>query len=57
MIQLEDLAGERDQANLPGTTEGHPNWRRRLSLPVDRLLASPEVKRFAAAVSQERARG
>lgn len=57
MIQLEDLAGEREQANLPGTTEGHPNWRRRLSLPVDRLLASPEVKRFAAAVSQERARG
>ncbi|HEX4160386.1 MAG TPA: 4-alpha-glucanotransferase [Rhizomicrobium sp.] len=26
----EDIAGERDQPNLPGTTDEHPNWRRRM---------------------------
>lgn len=27
---LEDLAGGLDQPNLPGTTDEHPNWRRRV---------------------------
>jgi 4-alpha-glucanotransferase len=26
----EDIASERDQPNLPGTTDEHPNWRRRM---------------------------
>ena len=30
LVQIEDLAGETEQANLPGTTDAHPNWRRRL---------------------------
>ena len=30
MVQLEDALGEIEQANLPGTTDEHPNWRRKL---------------------------
>jgi 4-alpha-glucanotransferase len=29
-VQLEDLAGVSEQANLPGTVNEHPNWRRKL---------------------------
>ena len=35
LVQLEDVLGEIEQANLPGTTEGHPNWRRRLSRALE----------------------
>ena len=27
---IEDIAGERDQPNMPGTIGQHPNWRRRM---------------------------
>jgi 4-alpha-glucanotransferase len=29
-VPIEDLAGCLDQPNLPGTTDEHPNWRRRI---------------------------
>ena len=31
LVQIEDVIAESEQANLPGTTDAHPNWRRRLS--------------------------
>ena len=36
-VQLEDALGVREQANLPTTVNTHPNWRRKLPLPVERL--------------------
>jgi glycogen operon protein len=39
LIQAEDLAGLRIGVNLPGTDRERPNWRLRLSLPVDALLS------------------
>jgi 4-alpha-glucanotransferase len=44
---LEDLLGLAEQPNLPGSIDEHPNWRRRLPLPVDALYADPA---FAARV-------
>jgi 4-alpha-glucanotransferase len=54
---LEDLLALVDQPNLPGSIDEHPNWRRRLSLPVDemfndeafcdRLLAVDRARRAA----------
>lgn len=38
-LQLEDAAGELNQANLPGQDRGHPNWQRKLSLPLAELTA------------------
>jgi len=37
LLQLEDALGELDQINVPGTVDEHPNWRRRLSIPVEAL--------------------
>lgn len=53
LVQAEDLAGEIEQANLPGTVDEHPNWRRRLRLSPEELLASPLFRRIAAAVNEE----
>jgi (1->4)-alpha-D-glucan 1-alpha-D-glucosylmutase len=38
-IQIEDIIGELNQANLPGPDLGHPNWRRRLGTDLDTILA------------------
>jgi 4-alpha-glucanotransferase len=32
---LDDLFGELDQINVPGTTDAYPNWRRKLSVKLD----------------------
>ena len=31
MMQIDDLLGERNAVNLPGTDRERPNWRRRLA--------------------------
>lgn len=43
LLPLEDALALSEQPNLPGTTEGHPNWCRRLPLPVESLFESPDV--------------
>jgi 4-alpha-glucanotransferase len=35
---LEDLLALVEQPNLPGSIDEHPNWRRRLTLPVEELF-------------------
>ncbi|HML09618.1 MAG TPA: 4-alpha-glucanotransferase, partial [Stellaceae bacterium] len=56
LVQIEDVAGEEEQANLPGTSDAHPNWRRRLSAPLDAILNGTELQRIAALMNEERAR-
>jgi 4-alpha-glucanotransferase len=36
-ISLEDILGVVDQPNIPGTVNEHPNWRRRLPVPIDQM--------------------
>ncbi|WP_236217050.1 4-alpha-glucanotransferase [Pseudomonas rhodesiae] len=38
LLPLEDALGIEEQANLPGTTDTHPNWRRRLPGEAASLL-------------------
>lgn len=54
MVQIEDVLELRDQANLPGTLDEHPNWRRRL--PVDLTEIAPRLEAIAAPLVQERPR-
>jgi (1->4)-alpha-D-glucan 1-alpha-D-glucosylmutase len=54
LVQLEDLLGLVEQANLPGTVDEHPNWRRRLPLTLDAIDADPQVRAMAAAIARER---
>jgi 4-alpha-glucanotransferase len=46
LVTLEDLTGEVEQPNIPGTIDEHPNWRRRLA--ADAPFAQRAVRRRAA---------
>ena len=58
---LEDILALEEQPNLPGTITEHPNWRRRMSAPLEDLLAEPEtaqrIDTLAAARKEEPAQG
>jgi 4-alpha-glucanotransferase len=56
LIPLEDLLGQVEQPNLPGTTTEHPNWRRRLVATADTLLNDEAVARRIEFVVAERPR-
>ncbi|WP_156840947.1 4-alpha-glucanotransferase [Novosphingobium aquimarinum] len=54
IFPLEDLLGELEQPNLPGTVDTHPNWRRRLPAPLGDLLNDPKVAARVAKIDAER---
>jgi 4-alpha-glucanotransferase len=56
ILPVEDLLGLPEQPNLPGTVEGHPNWRRRLPGEAGTLLDDPRVSRRLEAVARARPR-
>ena len=51
---LEDLLALEEQPNLPGSIDEHPNWRRRLALPVDELFSEPAFVDRLLAVDRAR---
>ena len=56
MIQLDDLADERLQANLPGTVMEYPNWRRRLNHSLEELNANSDLQAAMMTIAEERRR-
>src|SRR5262249_51202151 len=46
-IALDDIMGEREQVNIPGTVEQHPNWRRKLPLALEDLEGCEPFRRVA----------
>ncbi|MDN3566865.1 4-alpha-glucanotransferase [Paeniroseomonas aquatica] len=57
ILPLEDALALPEQPNLPGTVEGHPNWRRRLPGDAATLLDAPDVARRINAFAEARPRG
>jgi 4-alpha-glucanotransferase len=56
MVELDNLTGEASQTNLPATSREYPNWRRRLSKPLEYLRIDPNVAALIEAVRSERPR-
>lgn len=54
LLPLEDLLGIDEQPNLPGTVDGHPNWRRRFALPARDLLDDVDAARRLELLAQAR---
>lgn len=57
LVQADDLSGESERLNLPGTDRERPNWRRRLAATVDDLFGGPLAEAILAGVEQRRLRG
>lgn len=53
---IEDLLGLEEQPNLPGTTNEHPNWRRRLEPQAGALLDQPHVTARVQHLAKQRPR-
>lgn len=54
LLPLEDALGVQEQANLPGTIDSHPNWRRRLPGDSTTLLDDQDAARRLELLSQSR---
>ncbi|WOH53002.1 4-alpha-glucanotransferase [Bradyrhizobium sp. sBnM-33] len=54
-VSLEDLLGMVDQPNIPGTVNEHPNWRRRLPVPIEEMTSTVDIAALKAA-THERSR-
>jgi 4-alpha-glucanotransferase len=48
------VTDEREQVNLPGTTNQHPNWRRKQSLSLEELSTNPRVRSLAHILNSAR---
>ena len=55
-VQLDDALGTVEQANLPGTVDEHPNWRRKVAVPLEALDEQPLLRTVIRAVAAERPR-
>ncbi|KQP33356.1 4-alpha-glucanotransferase [Methylobacterium sp. Leaf102] len=55
-VQYEDVVSELSQANVPGSTEGYPNWRRKLDRTLEAIAApgGPLAKLAASLAAEER---
>lgn len=56
LMNLDDLALETSQVNVPGTVDQYPNWARRLHRDIEDLMSDDYLATTAAAVSKERRR-
>jgi 4-alpha-glucanotransferase len=56
LLPLEDVLGQVDQPNLPGTLNEHPNWRRRLPQPAPELLGDPAAASRLQTLDRRRSR-
>ncbi|TBW33715.1 glycogen debranching enzyme GlgX [Siculibacillus lacustris] len=54
LVQADDLAGETERLNLPGTDRQRPNWRRRLALDDVELFESPLARAILAGFAARR---
>ncbi len=52
VIALDDILGEREQINIPGTTDQHPNWRRKLPVALEDLETQDGLRRVAEAFAK-----
>lgn len=53
-VQLDDLMLEPMQANVPGTTDEQPNWRRRSRLSLEDIAGDTDVTDICAAIDKAR---
>ena len=51
-VAIEDVLGVRDQVNVPGTVNEHPNWRRRWPIVLEELSSDQRMLEIAATFSR-----
>lgn len=57
LFQLEDVFGQIEQVNLPGTVDEYPNWQRKLPLELEEWPKEERLTLHTEAIERERGRG
>jgi len=57
LFQLEDVLGQTEQVNLPGTTEQYPSWRRKLTADIEELAGDERFHQLTQRLHHERGSG
>jgi 4-alpha-glucanotransferase len=47
-VQFDDIEGNVDAQNLPGTIDEHPNWRRLYKIPIGEIGVHPNLQHFSS---------
>ena len=54
VVQPEDVLGVREQANMPGTVDEHPNWRRKLPATLEELERDTRFQKLTDSLAHMR---
>ncbi|HTI88209.1 MAG TPA: malto-oligosyltrehalose synthase [Alphaproteobacteria bacterium] len=54
MVQLEDILGQVEQVNVPGTVSEYPNWRHKLRMPIEEIFHLDGLSGLAARINEFR---
>ncbi len=46
-VQLDDVFGNIEAQNLPGTIDEHPNWQTQYPCPIEELMAEPQLVKIS----------
>jgi len=57
LFQMEDIFGQVEQVNLPGTVDEYPNWQRKLTLELEEWPKEERLTLHTGAIERERGRG
>jgi len=57
LFQMEDVFGQIEQVNLPGTVDEYPNWQRKLPLELEEWPKEKRLTLHTEAIERERGRG
>ncbi|WOH36328.1 4-alpha-glucanotransferase [Thalassotalea fonticola] len=57
LVPLEDALGLKEQVNIPGTIDEHPNWRRRLPYTIAEFWQHQDMNNLVTVMNQERPKG
>ena len=55
-LQLEDALEMSQPVNIPGTSDEYPNWRRKLSQPLEQWSQDPVIKQLFNDISLQRSK-
>jgi len=53
-VQLDDVAGAGEQANVPGTPDAAPNWRRKSPRSLEEMRCDPRLARLCGELGEAR---
>ncbi len=56
-LQPEDWLDIATPVNVPGTSDGYPNWRRKLTRSLEEIFADPGINRLLGDINRRRSQG